>query len=149
MGCRTLVSKDNNILNDSASFRSKFSNLYPDAVYVWYPAGWAIIVERMTAALVGRRVALIEVKEKYALLIIRYDPAMTDSESVAVIKGAEAEAEVTCDRCRARGVMREDDDGWLSVRCDDDADDAEPISVRYADVLARTSNVKPSRPLTE
>jgi hypothetical protein len=94
------------------------------------------VVDRMSAAFVGKRVTLIEVKEKYALLIVKHDEDETDQPAAAAIEAAAREAEATCDQCGSAGAMREDDNGRVSVRCDEHAEGAEPISVRYADILA-------------
>jgi ribosomal protein L37AE/L43A len=95
------------------------------------------IVERMSDALVGKRVCITKIDIKYALLLVGYDEEETEPEAIAAMEAAEKEAETTCERCGAPGVMREDDNGWAAVRCDAHAEGAEPISERYeAEILA-------------
>jgi hypothetical protein len=116
--------------------RAKYPDLYPGGVYFWFPTGWTAIVEHMSAALVGKRVAIRRVLEKYGLLIVEHDANATDPEAIAVLQAATDASEVTCAQCGAPGVMRETGDGFVLMRCDEHTDGAEPISECYAVEIA-------------
>ena len=79
-------------------------------------AGWHPLIENLYQLCEEEGVDVFQVKEKFGGLRF-YTGGASESIDSAIIK-AEQESFKICEICGKDGLLR-DDNGWLSVRCDD------------------------------
>lgn len=127
---------------NTIELRNAFPKLYPTDLpdhMVDIPAGWSDIARKLSERIKDEPIRVLQIKEKSGGLRFYFSGAVSSNVEAAIMEAEDA-SWVTCDVCGLPGVLRENERGWLRVRCDEHGDGALRVDSNRRDNLPVTVN---------
>ena len=117
--------------------RREYPYLYPVTLPDYMldvPAGWSDIVRKLSDRIKSEPIRVRQIKEKCGGLRFYFSGVSNPNVDSAVMEAEDA-SWVTCDFCGSAGVLRENERGWMKVKCDEHADGARRVDPSRRDNL--------------